>query len=161
MPKPIINLKKVQAENLTQNLAFESKSSFKSNSPELVLRRKRSQNYVNILKKLDIAGHNISQDKINEIINAIKNELPELSIDEFPIGIVAKCYLGEPYEVHTLSMLGKSIVEHYKIGQSLPEGLEKARNLANNENYEFVEVYHNKIIAIKEDGSTAIIEDKQ
>ena len=69
--------------------------------------------------------------------------------------------MGEPYEVHTLSMLGEYIVKHYKVGESLPDGMEKARNLANNEKYDFVEVYQNKIIAVKEDGSTAIIEDKK
>ena len=159
MPKPIININNIQSESLTSKLKFEQKKTFQS--PELVFRRKRSQGYVKTLKKLDITGHNISQDEINEIINAIKNELPELSIDEFPIGIVAKCYLGEPYEVHTLSMLGEYIVKHYKVGESLPDGMEKARNLANNEKYDFVEVYQNKIIAVKEDGSTAIIEDKK
>lgn len=158
MPKPIIDIKNKQIDDFAQNLTFSQKASFQSS--ELAFRKKRSEKYIKTLKKLDIIGHNITQEQINEIINAIKNELPEISIDELPIGIVAKCYLGEPYKVHTLSFLGKSIVKHYKLNESLPNELEKARTLANNENYEFVEVYHTKLIAVKEDGSTAIIEMK-
>ena len=52
------------------------------------------------------------------------------------------------------------IIEHYKQGQALPEDLEKARTLANNENYAFIEVYKTKLIAIKEDGTASIINDK-
>ena len=117
MPKPLINLNKIQSDNYIPDISIESKNSFKS--PELVFRRKRSHKYIDTLKQLDIIGHKISQNKIDEIINAIKNELPELAFEDFPIGIIAKCYLGEPYEVHTLSILGKTIIEHYKSGESL------------------------------------------
>ncbi len=157
MPKPIININQQQRESIAGVFNQNTNKSFES--PELVFRRKRSQEYINKLKKLDILGHNISQSEINEIINAIKNELPEISMDKLPIGIIAKCYLGKPYEVHTLSMLGKFIVKHYKLQEPLPDGMEKARNLANNENYEFVEVYRDKIIAVKSDGSVSIIKD--
>ena len=155
MPRPIINLKQQKIENVEIVLNQSPKKEFES--PELAFRRKRSQEYIEKIKKIDIAGHNISQTEISEIINTIKNELPEITIDEFPIGIVAKCYLGEPYEVHTLSMLGKFIIKHFKSGEILPDGMEKARNLANNENYEFVEVYPDKLIAVKTDGSTSLI----
>lgn len=158
MPKPIIDIKNKEINNFAQNLTFNQKTNFQT--PELAFRKKRSEKYIKTLKKLDMIEHHITQEQINEITNAIKNELPEISIDELPIGIVAKCYLGEPYEVHTLSFLGKSIIRHYKLNESLPDELEKARTLANNENYEFVEVYHNKLIAVKEDGSTAIVENK-
>ncbi len=140
---------KSDEDTLSKNTSFET--------PELVFRRKRSSKYLDTIKSFDIAGHNIAQDKIEEIINAIKSEIPEISIDELPIGIVAKCYLGEPYEIHTLSLLGKSIIHHYKKGEALEPDLEKARTLANNKNYAFVEVYKNKLIAVKEDGSTSII----
>lgn len=156
MPKPILNINEMQSFNSLDISASDRNTSFET--PELAFRRKRSSKYLEIIKDLDIAGHNITQDKIDEIINAIKNELPEISIDELPIGIVAKCYLGEPYEVHTLSLIGKFIVHHYKKGESLDPDLEKARTLANNKNYAFVEVYKNKLIAVKEDGSTSIIE---
>ena len=159
MPKPIINFKSSQNQNIIPSVNLKDKTTF--HSPETIFRRKRSQEYINKIKKLDMLGHNVSQAQIDEIINAIKNELPEISIDELPIGIVAKCYLGEPYEVHTLSLFGKSIIRHYKLSEGLPAELEKARTLANNENYEFIEVYHTKLIAVKEDGSTAIIEDKK
>lgn len=158
MPKPIINSNFNQETNFANSLSISPKTTFES--PELAYRRKRSQQYIDILKGFDILGHNITQDKINSIINAIKMELPELSVNDLPIGIVAKCYLGEPYEVHTLSLIGGMIIEHYKQGQALSEDLEKARTLANNENYAFIEVYKTKLIAIKEDGTASIINDK-
>ena len=142
MPKPIINSNFNQETNFANSLSISPKTTFES--PELAFRRKRSQQYINTLRGFDILGHNITQDKINSIINAIKMELPELSVNDLPIGIVAKCYLGEPY----------------KRGQALPEDLEKARTLANNENYAFIEVYKTKLIAIKEDGTASIINDK-
>lgn len=58
------------------------------------------------------------------------------------------------------TIIGGMIIEHYKQGQALPEDLEKARTLANNENYAFIEVYKTKLIAIKEDGTASIINDK-
>lgn len=157
MPKPIINFKEAKLNDIALNVDVGQNKSFETT--ELVFRRRRSQGYINKLKKLDIADHKISKEKINEIINAVKNELPEISVDELPIGIVAKCYLGEPYEVHTLSLVGETIIKHYKNYEPLPEILEKARKIANNEKYEFVEVYHSKMIVVKEDGTTAIIED--
>lgn len=155
MPKPIFNINEMQSFNSLDIFALSKNTSFET--PELAFRRKRSSKYLDIIKSFDIAGHNITQDKIEEIINAIKSEFPEISIDDLPIGIVAKCYLGEPYEIHTLSLLGKSIVHHYKKGEALESDLEKARTLANNKNYAFVEVYKNKLIAVKKDGSTSII----
>ena len=119
MPKPIINSNFNQETNFANSLSISPKTTFES--PELAFRRKRSQQYINTLRGFDILGHNITQDKINSIINAIKMGLPELSVNDLPIGIVAKCYLGEPYEVHTLSLIGGMIIEHYKQGQALPE----------------------------------------
>ena len=158
MPKPIINTDNIRENQVSKNGFTSLQVQFET--PDTIFRKKRSNEYINTIKKLDITGHSMTREQIDEIINAVKLELPVLSINDLPIGIVAKCYLGEPYEVHTLSFLGNAIVKHYKHSETLPDGLEKARTLANNENYSFVEVYQTKIIAVKEDGSVAILEDK-
>lgn len=152
MPKPLIESKLVERSIIQTNHSDVKSSDF-------IFRKKRSEKYINIIKSLDIASHNISQANIEEIINEIKRELPEVIIGDLPIGIVAKCYLGEAYEVHTLSFIGQEIITHYKSNEFLPQELEKARTLANNPHYAFVEVYKDKIIAVKEDGSTSIVKE--
>lgn len=151
MPKPILDTQNIQTQSL-DNITFDAQNGFESS--ELAYRRKRSKAYIDVVKTFDIEGHQISQSKVNEIINSIKNELTEVSL---PIGIVAKCYLGEPYEVHTLSLVGKMIITHYKRKEGLPAELEKARNLACNPNYAFIEVYKDKIVAVSENGSVSIV----
>jgi len=159
MPKPIINTNNIHGIKIPKEISASSYAQFET--PNSIYRKKRSNEYINTVKKLDITGHNMTQEQIDEIINAVKRELSVLSADDFPLGIVAKCYLGEAYEVHTLSLLGNAIVKHYKYNERLPDNLEKARTLANNDNYSFVEVYQTKIIAVKEDGSVAIIDDNK
>lgn len=121
-----------------------------------MLREKRSKKYIDAMKKLDAGGHAHNQDEINSIIETIQQEFPEVEIKGILKGIVAKCYLGEPYEVHTLSIVGY-IIQHYKKGQSLPGELEQARSLAARGGYAFVEVYNDCFRAISEDGTVSVI----
>lgn len=67
------------------------------------------------MKSLDAGGHVHNQEKVNELINIIREEFPEVELinSGMFLGILAKCYLGIPYEVHTLSF-SFSIIEHYK-----------------------------------------------
>lgn len=88
---------------------------------------------------------------------AIQQELPDVTVDALPLGIVSKCYLGAPYEVHTLDCSG-SIIQHYKVGEGLPHLMERARTLAMHPIYAFVEVYSTKLIAVSASGQTAVIE---
>ena len=74
------------------------------------------------------------------------------------LGFVSICYLGKPYEVHTLDMTG-NIIQHYKSGQSLPGGLERARGIALHGGHDYIEVYANCLRAISSDGSVAVIEE--
>lgn len=90
------------------------------------------------------------------MIDTIRNEFPDLEISGIMLGIVSICYLGKPYEVHTLNMAGQ-IVEHYKSGQMLPDGLEKARTIAIRGGYEFIEVYVDCCRAISSNGSVSVI----
>ncbi|MCM1009701.1 MAG: hypothetical protein NC390_02325 [Fusobacterium sp.] len=166
MPKPIINNK---SHTSFEKLSFIEMDTFKN--PELAFRQKRPQSYLILMKNLDVDGAQISEDKLNEIINELHNTVPQISLDETFLGVLGKCYLGTGYDVHTLSKsiifgldesthllgYGRMILKHFKIGESLPVELERARNLASNPNYQFIEVYSNKIIAVLADGNVAII----
>lgn len=123
-----------------------------------ILRKKRSQKYMEAMRSLDAGGHVHNQEKVNELINAIREEFPEVELIDsgILIGIVSKCYLGRPYEVHTLDCT-LSIVEHYKQGQSLPDGMEKARAIAARAVYEYIEVYKDYCCAISSNGTVSII----
>lgn len=125
-----------------------------------ILRKKRSQKYMEAMKTLDAGGHVHNQEKVNELINVIREEFPEVELminKGIFIGILAKCYLGVPYEVHTLNFTLSSIIEHYKKGQNLPKGMEKARAMVSRGMYEYIEVYTDSCCAISSDGSVSII----
>ena len=121
-----------------------------------LLRQPRSKEYMNALHKLDAGGHVHNQHKVNDIIDTIKQEFPEVEITGILLGYVSICYLGKPYEVHTLDLSG-GIIEHYKAGQTLPNGMEKARGIAMRGGYEFIEVYVDCCRAISANGSVSVI----
>ncbi|MGM0112126.1 hypothetical protein [Enterococcus sp. DIV0187] len=121
-----------------------------------LLRQKRSSDYLKALGQLDASGSSLSNHQFDKVVDTIKKEFPEIELGGLLIGYVAKCYLGQPYEVHTLSY-DLQIVEHYEIGKILPNGMEKARSLACHGNYQFVEVYTDCCRAVSEDGVVAII----
>ena len=98
----------------------------------------------------------LAPDKVNEIVDTIRSEFPEVEITGIMLGIVSICYLGKPYEVHTLDITGQ-IIEHYKGGQMLPGGLEKARSIAMRGGYDFIEVYVDCCRAISSNGSVSVI----
>ena len=123
-----------------------------------ILRKKRSQKYMEAMKTLDAGGHVHNQEKVKELINVIREEFPEVELinSGMFLGILAKCYLGIPYEVHTLSF-SFSIIEHYKKGQTLPDGMEKARAMAARGVYEYIEVYTDYCCAVSSDGTVSMI----
>ncbi|QYD69019.1 hypothetical protein KZJ38_01050 [Paraburkholderia edwinii] len=128
-------------------------------SPEQLiarLRMKRSASYMDAMLKLDAGSHLHNQQAIDALVAAINDEFPDISIDQYPVGIVAKCYLGPPYEVHTLDRMG-NIIQHYKHFESLPPLLARGRALAVHAQYAFVEVYTDKVIAVTASGDTSIV----
>ena len=169
MPKPILNNNLDNKNLLNPKDILEEKMTFKS--PELAFRKQRPANYVEILKNLDVGGQLISPDKMKEIVETIKSACPEIILEDTFLGVLGKCYLGDSYDVHTLSIneifgideathlpgYGRLILKHYTKGETLPSELEKGRSLARNPNYAFVEIYKTKIIALTHDGTTAII----
>lgn len=121
-----------------------------------ILRKKRSKEYMNALHSLDAGGHVQNQQKVNEIIDIIKKEFPEAEISKNLLGYVSICYLGKPYEVHTLDMSGQ-IINHFKYGQPLPNGMEKARGIALRGGYAFIEVYTDCCRAVNASGMVSVI----
>jgi hypothetical protein len=121
------------------------------------LRGKRSASYLDAIKRLDAGGHVCNRDEAAALLDAIRAELPEIAIEQLAFGIVARCRLGSPYEVHTLERDGQ-IIRHYKVSEALPGLLERARSLALHPGYAFIEVYANKLIAVADSGDTAVIQ---
>ncbi len=164
MPRPL--LKNPQTHTQTQTNAILSATCSNQQQKQQqhvdrmkldrLLRKKRSKEYMEALHNLDSGGHVHNQDKVDEIINTIKNEFPEVEISGILLGYVAACYLGKPYEVHTLDITG-GIIKHYKAGQTLPNGLEKARSIAIRGGYDFIEVYIDCCRAVNSIGAVSVI----
>jgi hypothetical protein len=70
-----------------------------------------------------------------------------------PVGLVSKCFLGEPYEVHMLSLAGQ-ILEHFVAAQPMPQPFEGARSMAEHSAYVVIEVYSDRFVCIRTDGKT-------
>ena len=160
MPRPMLKPQKnqIQADNIlsaTGNRQHQKEQMDKIMLDRL-LRKKRSKGYMDAICKLDAGGHVHNQEQVDKIINIIKSEFPEIEISGILLGYVAICYLGEPYEVHTLDVSGR-IIEHYKSGQALPNGLEKTRGIAMRGGYDFIEVYVDCCRAISSNGSVAVV----
>ena len=135
MPRPMLR-ELSQRQNQTNNILSTTHNSQQQEQQQMdkmkldrLLRKSRSKEYMEALHKLDAGGHVCNQDKVDDIINTIKEEFPEVELEKILLGYVSICHLGKPYEVHTLDIVG-GIIEHYKTGQSLPNGLEKARSIA-------------------------------
>ena len=165
MPRPMIKASQTQEETYANNLlsaTFQESSNenkeINKKKLEQMLRKPRSKKYMEALHKLDSGGHVHNQNKVNEIISDLESEFPELKLKGILLGYVAICYLGKPYEVHTLDLTGE-IIEHYKVGETLPNGLEKARGIALRGGYEFIEVYVDCCRAISSNGSVSVISD--
>ena len=159
MPRPIFRNQQQQQTSAalsTRPQASQTRSRMDPAKLDLILRRKRSQAYMEALKRLDAGGHVHNRQLMEEIINAIRAEFPEVSLEGILLGFVDKCYLGAPYEVHTIDLSG-GIIEHYKRGQILPNGMEKARTLAMSGSYQFIEVYTNCLRAVSSNGSVSVI----
>lgn len=162
MPKPMLK----QPQTQTQSGSILSATQQQANKQQTrqmdkmkldrLLRKTRSKEYMDALHRLDAGGHVHNQHKVNEIIDAIRNEFPEIELSGVLLGFVSICYLGKPYEVHTLDMTGQ-IIEHYKAGQTLPGGLEKARALAIRGGYDFIEVYADCCRCISSNGAVSVI----
>ncbi len=124
------------------------------------LRQKRSPAYIEAMTRLDAGTHlhgAHAAQATQDLLAAIRQELPDVAIDALPMGIVSKCHLGAPYEVHTLTCAG-NIIQHFKTGEPMAALMERARSLAQHSGYAFIEVYPSRLITVSASGQTAIID---
>lgn len=158
MPRPIINTSTVPGANLSVGSARSSSLRASLTPAELDrrLRSKRTRTYVEAMTRLDAGTHHSSRASLEALLDAIRQEFPELQASDLLQGIVARCHLGAPYEVHTLDCVG-DIVQHYKNHEPLPPNLERARALALHPSYAFIEVHSSWLCAVRADGDVAVI----
>lgn len=161
MPRPILKIhtNEQSATTLTAVQNEEQKKKISAQDKmriDRLLRKSRSKEYMDAIHHLDAGGHVHNKQKVDEMLQKIKEEFPEIEICDIMLGIVAICYLGAPYEVHTLNITGQ-IIEHYKSGQTLPGGLEKARSIAMRGGYDFIEVYVDCCRAVSDNGTVSVI----
>ncbi|AOM79496.1 hypothetical protein BFS30_21435 [Pedobacter steynii] len=116
------------------------------------LLKKRSGKYFDVIAGLDAKSLTNTQG-MEKLMSAIQEEFGTAESASLPLGIVSKCFLGHPYEVHTLDLSGSQIIKHYKINEPMEADFEKARTLAKHNAYSMVEIYKDKIILIREDGT--------
>ncbi|WP_345991282.1 hypothetical protein AAEU33_05485 [Chryseobacterium sp. Chry.R1] len=141
---------------ILQNESLNNQSESKQTSSKIIndrdILRKRSEKYLKLIKGFDKELLTETRGK-EELMTIICEEFGTAELADLPLGILAKCYLGHPHEVHTLDLGGGQIIRHYKIGEPLPNNFEKARVLAKHNAYAFVEVFKDKLILIREDGT--------
>ncbi len=161
MPKPM--LRPTQQTHTDSVLSLRSNAAAKQELSEetkmkidRLLRKPRSKKYMDIMRSLDAGGHVHNRKQTEDIINAIREEFPEVEIGGVLLGIVSKCYLGDDYEVHSLDAAG-GIIEHFRQGQQMPGGMEKARSIAMRGGYEFIEVYVDCCRAVSSSGAVSVI----
>ena len=137
------------------NLAVNNTESISKNGPfvsDRVLLKKRSRMYMDLMAKLD--SHTLTDTKgMEELIEAVREEFGTADVMSLPLGIVCKCFLGLPYEVHILDLSANHIIKHYKKSESMHADFEKARTLAMHHVYAMVEVYSDKMIVLRDDGT--------
>lgn len=157
MPRPLFRKeKKVHLEESTQTKRAHFGLSY--SSVEERLRQKRSSAYLDTLSQLDTGEKVMSQAKTKQIMDAIQEEFLDLPDSAMPIGIVAACYLGDPYEVHSID-LDMNVILHYKISEPLPVMLEQARSIAQHPSYAYIEVYTDCMRAIDKNGEVAVVKE--
>lgn len=160
MVRQILNTDVGSRQKQRLNVRASSKRAQKMSAAEMerLLRKKRSKRYMDAAKGLDAGGHALNQQQVENLINNLKDELGKIdeNLPSYLLGIVATCYLGGDYEVHTLD-LTKRILVHLKKGQRLPGVLEKARGIAMRGGYAYIEVYDEYCCAVSDSGDVSII----
>ena len=162
MPKPLLQHSKSQTSSQAESrLSATSTQNQQQNhiskmKLDRLLKKRRSEEYIKALQELDAGGQLNHHEQAQKIIDMIKAEFPEVRLDGILLGVVAACYLGRPYEVHSLDLTNQ-IIRHFKTGEILPNGMERARSIAIRGGYACIEVYVDCCRAISVDGSVSVI----
>lgn len=164
MPRPI--MRPLQKEERKENCGFIREQTGERRGQPLtqrtqmeqdrLLRKPRSKSYMDVMQHLDQGSHVQNRSQIEKLLEELRREFPEIEVEGVLLGIVSKCYLGDPYEVHSVDFAG-AIVKHYKRGEPLPGALERARSLALCGSYAFVEVYLDCCRAVSLAGTVSVI----
>jgi hypothetical protein len=109
---------------------------------------RRSSRFAAAIARLD-AG-DLQATDLTALMDEIAAEYPMGSAQ--PLGLVATCHLGFPYEVHILDLIG-GIVEHFEVSQPMPHPFERARALSTHPAYDVIEVYDEVLVCVRSDGS--------
>lgn len=123
-----------------------------------LLRETRNPAYVDLLGKLDTGDGKLDPRLAARVAEEIRKEFPAVRCLGQFLGVLAKCYIDDTYDVHTLDYR-LEILRHYHLGEALPEGLDKGRSLALYGGYAFVEVYTDCCRGVFPDGRVAVIPD--
>ena len=157
MSRQIIGAPKVEASRAR---ATQSRSSGQVGLREPFLgkrlREKRSNSYLEAISRIDAGTYQSNRGALDALLQTISSEFPELGIDQVPLGIVSRCYLGSPFEVHICDFTAE-IIEHFETCRLMSPPFESARSLALQPAYAFIEVYTDAIRAIAADGSVSVI----
>ena len=147
--------------SLDSRASLASKAQLSPAALEARLRQPRGAAYLAALTQIDSGGHVCGTAAVQSLLSALREEFPDLSIENYPVGIVAQCFLGAPFEVHTFNFGAQvqpsNVVRHYKTFESLPAPLEAARALALNPAYAFVEVYTDKLVPVAPNHTVSIL----
>jgi hypothetical protein len=123
---------------------------------EARLRQKRSSAYVQAMARLDAGTHYADRAAFADLLAAVSAEFPDLTLDQRPLGVVSRCFLGPPYEVHICDLAGQ-IMEHFESYRPMPPLFEGARSLALHSSYAFIEVHLDGFRAVGPDGTIAVL----
>jgi hypothetical protein len=156
MPRPILGTPVSSEIRDRGQIARQTHSRLSGAQLAMRLREKRSARYVAAMQRLDAGAPQQRAAALQDLLDAIAAEFPELTIDQRPLGIVSKCYLGEPFEVHRCDLDG-NVVEHYERHRPMPPFFERGRNLAAHGAYQLIEIYVDTVRAIAADGSVAVL----
>ena len=161
MPRPILGNR--QNQQMGSGLSLEKKNEPRTASRQMskleldrLLRKPRSKEYMEAMRRLDTGSHARSDAQRDEIMRILQEEFPEVKLGGILEGIIAKCYIGPEYDVHSINISG-GIIHHFQKNESMPPELAKARALAARGTYEFIEVYHDCCRCVSADGSVAVI----
>jgi hypothetical protein len=120
------------------------------------LRRERTNSYLKLFSELDTKSK--IHFNIDSVMEKIEQEFADIPITEQLIGIVAKCYLEDGYDVHLLDR-NQKIIRHLKKTDALPEVFDKARGLALHSQYACIEVYVDCIRAVSVNGDVSVVKE--
>lgn len=112
----------------------------------------RSTRYLEVMAKLDVGnGEHV------DVATVIESVAAEFGAgDRLPLGLLVRCYLGLPYEVHVLD-LGGGIIRHYQVGEQLEHQFELGRRLALHPAYVAIEIYPDRLVCIHADGRASAV----